>query len=73
MNSFLTFARNAGKLLVSWSRVSRTGKPSRTGSLDTTVDIKYLDEYQTSLDFLFWDLNIENEARKGCFSFFTLF
>lgn len=40
MNSFLTFARNAGKLLVSWSRLSRTGRHSSAGSLDTTAKRK---------------------------------
>lgn len=40
INSFLTFAKNAGKLLVSWSRLSRNGKHSRAGSLDTTVKKK---------------------------------
>lgn len=38
MNSFLMFARNAGKLLVSWSRFSRTGRQSSGGSLDTTAE-----------------------------------
>lgn len=40
INSFLTFAKNAGRLLVSWSRLSRNGKHSRAGSLDTTVKKK---------------------------------
>lgn len=54
INSFLTFAKNAGKLLVSWSRLSKTGKHLSTGSLDTTVEIEVLD-FRSHLQWLLQD------------------